>query len=172
MELSEEKELAKITKEFASAVQIFSKKDYEKAENAFDSIIERYKDSDFYSVLEIQARSNVYKKICHAQLHPIEIELTIGEDYLNEGIYHLNTGNFDRALELLSHLEKNGYKDSYVNYLLSIVYLKKEDIDSSLEYLKKAVNKDQYYKIIAHNEPDFDRLFENEEFTAIIDMEQ
>jgi tetratricopeptide (TPR) repeat protein len=170
MELSEEKELAKIIKEFDSAVQIFSKKDYEKAENAFDTIIERYKDSDFYSVLEIHARSNVYKKICHAKLDPIKIELTSDEDYLNEGLYHLNAGNFDRALELLSHLEKDGYKDSYVNYLLSIVYLKKEDINNSLEYLKKAVKKDQYYKIIAHNEPDFDSLFENEAFAAIIEL--
>ncbi len=168
MELNEKKQLAKIIKEFAPAVQIFSKKDYEKAENAFDSIIERYKDSDFYSVLDIQVRSKVYKKICHAQLHPIKIELTSDEDYLNEGIYNLNAGNFDRALELLSHLGKSGYKDSLVNYLLSIVYLKKEDIDNSLEYLKKAVKKDQYYKIIAHNEPDFDSLFENEEFAAII----
>jgi|GEM_PF-661085 len=172
MELSEEKELENIIKEFSAAVQIFSKKDYENAEKAFESISERYKDSEYYSVLEVQMRSKVYKNICQAQLNPIKIELASDEDYLNEGIYNLNTGNVDRAIELLNHLEKNGTKDSYVNYLLSIVYLKKEDIDSSLEYLKKAVEKDKYYKIVAHNEPDFDSLVDNEAFAAIIDMEQ
>ena len=171
MELNEEKQLAKIIKEFTSVVQIFSKKEYEKAEKAFGSIIEKYKDSDFYSVLEIQMRSKAYKNICYAQLHPVKIELASDEDYLNEGIYNLNAGNFDMALELLNHLEINGYKDSYVSYLLSIIYLKKEDSDNSLEYLKKAVEKDEYYRIIAHNEPDFDSLFEkNEEFAAIIGL--
>jgi predicted Zn-dependent protease len=172
MELSEEKELEKIIEEFSAAVQMFSKKEYEKAEKAFESISERYKDSEYYSVLEVQVRAKVYKNICHAQQNPIKIELSSDEDYLNEGIYNLNLGNFDRALELLNHLEKNGYKDSYVNYLLSIVYLKKEDINSSLGHLKKAVEKDKYYKIVAHNEPDFDRLGENEAFAAIINMGQ
>ena len=170
MELSEEKELEKIVKEFSAAVQMFSKKEYEKAEKAFESISERYKDSESYSVLEVQMRATVYKNICHAQLNPVKIELTGDEDYLNEGIYSLNAGNVDRALELLNHLEKNGYKDSYVNYLLSIVYLRKVDISSSMEHLKKAVEKDKFYKIIAHNEPDFDSLVENEVFATIVHM--
>jgi predicted RNA-binding protein len=72
----------------------------------------------------------------------------------------------------LNHLEKNGYKDPYVNYLLSIVYLRKEDINSSMEHLKKAVEKDKFYKIIAHNEPDFDGLVENEAFATIVHLEK
>jgi len=170
MELSEEKELEKIIKEFSGAVQMFSKKEYEKTEKVFESISERYKDSEYYSVLEVQMRATVYKNICHAQLNPKKIELTGDEDYLNEGIYSLNAGNVDRALELLNHLEKNGYKDPYVNYLLSIVYLRKEDINRSMEYLKKAVEKDKFYKIIAHNEPDFDSLVENEVFATIVHL--
>jgi hypothetical protein len=61
MELSEEKELEKIIKEFSAAVQMFSKKEYEKAEKVFESISERYKDSEYYGVLEVQMRATVYK---------------------------------------------------------------------------------------------------------------
>ena len=53
MELNEEKQLAAIVEEFSAVVQIFAKRNYEKAEKEFDAIIEKYKDSEYYSVLEI-----------------------------------------------------------------------------------------------------------------------
>jgi tetratricopeptide (TPR) repeat protein len=169
MELKEEKELAKIAEVFTEAMQIFSKKDFEKAQDAFESIIEHYKDSEYYSVLEIQARSEVYKNICHAQLHPLEIELKTPADFLNEAVFNLNAGKPEKARECLDKMEKKDADMAYVNYLYSLVYLKKADVSKTLEYLKKAVAKDRFFKIIAHNEPDFDRLFDNEEFSAIIE---
>ncbi|HLP47195.1 MAG TPA: tetratricopeptide repeat protein [Candidatus Kapabacteria bacterium] len=168
MELNEEKELKKASDDLTEAIKIFRTKDYEKADNAFRSIVEQYKDSEYFSVLEIQARAKVYKNICHTQLNPLKVVCTSEEDFLNEGIFNLNQKNFDKAQELLESLGKKKYKESYVNYLLSIVYLKKKDIPASLEYLKKAVKKDESYKIIAHNESDFDELFDNEEFISIV----
>jgi len=169
MELKEEKELTKIAEVFTEAMQTFSKKDFEKAREAFDSIIEHYKDSEYYSVLEIQARSKVYKNICHAQLHPIEVELKTPTDCLNEAVFNLNAGKSEKARECLDQMEKKDADMAYVNYLYSLIYLKMADISKTLEYLKKAVAIDSFFKIIAHNEPDFDRMFDNEEFSAIIE---
>jgi tetratricopeptide (TPR) repeat protein len=168
MELNEEKELKRVIDDLTSAVRIFRKKDYAKASDAFENIVEQYKDSEYFSVLEIQARAKVYKNICYSQLHPVKVVCTTDEDYLNEGIFQLNQKNFARAQELLEPLAKKKFKEPYVNYLLSIVYLKKKDIPASLEHLKKAVKKDESYRIIAHNDSDFDELFENEEFHSII----
>lgn len=168
MELNEEKELKKVIDDLTAAVRIFRTKDYAKAGNAFESIVEQYKDSEYFSVLEIQSRAKVYKNICHTQLHPVKVVCTSDEDYLNEGIFHLNRKNFEKAQEILEPLGKKKFKEPYVNYLLSIVYLKKRDIAASLEHLKKAVKKDESYRIIAHNDSDFDELFENEEFHSII----
>ncbi len=169
MELKEEKELTKAIEEFTAAVKIFQTKDYEKAISAFEGIIEHYEDSEYYSVLEIHGRANVYKNICQSQLNPVKVELNSDENYLNEGIFNLNAGNLDRALELLEPLVKKGYQEAYANYLLSLVYLKKREIDTAMDYLRKAVGKDSCYKIIAHNEPDFEDIFENETFFAIIE---
>ena len=169
MKLEEEKKLKLITDEFTKAVQLFNQKDYKKAIEAFDQIVEKYKDSEYYSVLEIQTRSKVYRSISHSQLNPVRIKLSNDEDYLNEGIFNMNAGNIDRALELFHHLEKNKYNDPYLSYLLSIVYLKKEDTEMSLKYLKKCISKDDFFKVIAYNEPDFSPLFENENFLSMIE---
>jgi len=169
MELKEEKELDKIAEVFTEAMQTFSKKDFEKAHDAFDSIIEHYKDSEYYSVLEIQARSKVYKNICHAQLHPKEVELKTPADFLNEAVFNLNAGKPEKARKYLDQMEKKNADMAYVNYLYSLVYLKLVDIPKTLEHLKKAVAIDSFFKIIAHNEPDFDRMFDNEEFSAILE---
>lgn len=168
MELNEEKELKKAIDDLTEAVLVFRKKNFDKAGEAFEKIVNQYKDSEYFSVLEIQARAKVYKNICDRQIHPHKVECTTEEDFLNEGIFNLNLKKLDKAQELLEPLGKKKFKEPYVNYILSIVYLKKKDIPTSLEYLKKAVKKDESYRIIAHNEPDFDELFDNEEFLSII----
>ena len=170
MELKEEKELAEIIKLFTEAMKVFSKKGFEKARDAFNGIIEHYKDSEYYSVLEIQARSKVYKTICHAQLNPVKSNPETTEDYVHEAVFNLNAGKLKKSRELLEQLEKKDADMAYVNYLYSLVYLKMADIPKMLEYLKKAVEIDNFFKTIAHNEPDFDRMFENEEFVAIIEQ--
>lgn len=169
MELNEERVLKEVIDEFSAAVQVFTQKEYKKAGAAFDGIVEKYKDSDYYSVLEIQARAKAYKNICHAQLNPVKIEPASDEDYLNEGLFNLNAGDFERALELLHHIEGKGFQDAYVNYLLGVAYFKKdEDVSKTLEYLEKSVKEDSYYKIIIHNEPDFTKLHEEETFIRLI----
>lgn len=168
MELNEEKELKKVIDDLTAAVRIFRTKDYAKAADVFESIVEQYKDSEYYSVLEIQARAKVYRNICNNQLHPVQVVCTSDEDYLNEALFLLNQKKFDKAQEFLEPLGKKKFKEPYVNYLLSIVYLKKKDVAASLDHLKKAVKKDDSYRIIAHNDSDFDELFENDEFHSII----
>ncbi len=171
MELKEEKELKRITDEFAKGIKAFNQQSCKDAVVIFGRIVEKYKDSEYYGVLEIQARSKVYKNICMSRANPAKISLESDEDYLYNGIFHLNAGRLENALERFEYLEKKSYSDPYLNYLLAVVYLKKEETDACLDYLKAAVDKDPFYKVIAHNEPDFDPLFEDENFTALIGPE-
>jgi tetratricopeptide (TPR) repeat protein len=132
MELNEEKELKKVIDDLTAAVRIFRTKDYAKAADVFESIVEQYKDSEYYSVLEIQARAKVYRNICNNQLHPVQVVCTSDEDYLNEALFLLNQKKFDKAQEFLEPLGKKKFKEPYVNYLLSIVYLKKKDVAKTI----------------------------------------
>ncbi len=75
MKLKEEKELQAISEEFEKALQSFHKKNYAKAGEAFSRIVEANKDSEFYSVLEIQTRAKVFQSISHAQTNPVKLKL-------------------------------------------------------------------------------------------------
>ena len=168
MPLTEEKELKNINKDYNQAMEVFKKRDYKKANDLFEKIIEKYKDSESFSVQEYIGKAKVYKSICDSQLNPVKIELKTDEDYLNEGIFNLNKGDFDKAIEYLSKLVNKKDKKAFVNYLLSITYLKKQEISTSLDYLKKTIDEDEFYKILAYNESDFEKLKENEDFLTLV----
>jgi predicted Zn-dependent protease len=169
MKLKEEKELQTITGEYEKALQLFHKKSYHKADAAFKQIIETYKDSEFYSVLEIQTRVKVHHAITQSQLHPATIKLETMQDYVWEGVFQLNAGNIDKALELFNHAEKENHKDAYLYFLMAAAYLKKEDTDNSMRYVEKCVKKDAAYKVIVYNEPDFEPLLQNQDFLDLVE---
>lgn len=171
MELSEENQLKSVTEEFTKGVALFREREYQQAFEIFNRIIEEYEDSQYYSVLEIQSRSKFYKMLCDERLNPFKTEKWGDEDYLFDGIFHLNAGNLDKALERFKYLEEKKYNLPNLNYLLSLVHLKKGDYETCLMYLQMAIKADEFFKIIAYNEPDFELLFENDEFTEMVEME-
>jgi tetratricopeptide (TPR) repeat protein len=171
MELSEEKQLKSITEEFTKGVALFRERECQQAFEIFNRIIEEYEDSQYYSVLEIQSRSKFYKVLCHARLNPVKTDDWEDDDYLNDGIFHLNAGNPDKALERFKYLEEKKYSHPNLDYLLSLAHLKKDDNETCLMYLKKAIKSDEFFKVVAYNEPDFEHMFENDEFTEMVEME-
>jgi tetratricopeptide (TPR) repeat protein len=169
MKLKEEKELQAISEEYEKALQLFHKKTYGKAGEAFKKIIETYKDSEFYSVLEIQTRAKVFTSITEAQTHPVTVKLENAQDHVWEGVYQLNAGNVDKALDHFAHAEKNNFRDAYLYYLMAAAYLRKEDTVNSLRYVEKCLKKDESYKIIIYNEPDFEPLQQNQDFLNLVE---
>lgn len=165
----EEQEMKAITDEFSKGVEAFKRQDCQQAVDIFSQIVDQYKDSEFYSVLEVQARAKTYRTICMSRANPVKLALDEDEDYLFDGIYQMNAGNFDTSLERFQYLEKKKYSDPYLYYLMALLYMKREQTEECLKYLKNAIETDRVYKIIAHNEPDFDPMFENENFIALID---
>ncbi len=169
MELNEEKELGSITADFSKAVETFKQRTYPQAQTMFEQIIDQYKDSHFDRVLMVRNSSMVYRNICQSQINPVKIELTCDEDYLFDGIYFLNAGKLDKALERFHYLLEKEYADPYLYYLLAIIAIKKRETSHCISYLKKAIHKDPSYRIIAHNETNFDGLAEYDDFVSLVD---
>jgi len=170
MEFTEEKQLKSITKEFTKAVALFRERECQQAYELFNRISEEYKDSQYYSVIEIQGRSKFYKMLCETRLNPVKTDDWDDEDYLYDGIFQLNAGNLDKALERFKYLEEKKYHHPNLDYLLSLVHLKKGNTETCLTYLQMAIKSDEVFKTIAYNEPDFEPLFENDEFTEMVEM--
>ena len=169
MKPSEEQQLKQISSEFAKGIELFRNRECQQSFEIFNKIDEEFKDSEYYSVLEIQGRAKIYKNLCNARLNPVKVELNDDEDYLCNGIFHLNAGNLDEALERFEYLGKKNYKQDYLNYLMSLLHLKKGDLQTCFNYLKTAIQDDDFYRVIAYNEPDFEHLFENDEFVSIVE---
>lgn len=169
MKLNEDRELKNITKEFSEGVTHFNKRGYQKAYDRFEELINKHKDSEFYSVLEIQTRSKTYRNICKDKLDSKKYNPESDEEYINEVVYNINKEDFDEALKYIEHLEKKKYDSPYLDYLRSVLYIKQGDTENSLKFLAKCVEKDDDYKILANNEPDFESLMEDEEFNSIIE---
>jgi tetratricopeptide (TPR) repeat protein len=169
MKLKEEKELQSISEEYEKALHLFLKKSYAKAGEIFARIVESYKDSEFYSVLEIQTRAKVYQSITHAQTHPLKIKLENAQDHIWEGAFQLNAGDVAKALEHFAYAEKSNCRDAYLYYLMAAAYLRQEDTAGALRYIEKCLKKDESYKVIIYNEPDFEPLQQNPDFLKLVE---
>lgn len=165
---SEEKELKDITERFSNAVKTFTEKDFKSASALFKKIIEDYNNSEHFTVLEVMGRSQVYYKMAAAQLTPDNSQIGSPAEFMNEGVFQYNAGNHEKASELFTKIYAEDSDNPYLNYLLALTNYKLENTDASFDFLRKAVQLDDYYKIVAFNEPDFADLLDDENFVAVV----
>lgn len=169
MEITEDKDLTRVKEVFTKGVKLFNDRQYKEAMAVFDDIIDGNGGSDSFAVVEILNRTKSLKIICDTQLSLHHLALKTVEDYLYDGIYNLNSGKLDEALDRFRYLQEQNHDPAYVNYLISLVHLKKGETEECFNALKKAIQLDPVYKIIAHNEADFDQLIESHEFAVLVD---
>jgi len=148
---------------YSKAMNYFHKKDYLKAIELFKEIINKYS-----SEKEIFDRANLYLSICKNRMEGKKVKLSNFDDYFYYGIYHLNLGNYEKAIELLKEAQKKAPKEGKVYYALADVSAQIGDDKSALSYLKKAIELDSFFKILAQNEVDFEPLKENKEFKELV----
>lgn len=117
-------------------------------------------------------------------------KLGLNTDY-NEGVVHINKGNYDKAIKMMTKnnpncdynvalaqtldkkytiaeetvkcLEENGK----TLYLQAIIASRSNDIDKSLKHLGKAIKKDSKIKKMAKHDMEFAYLQDNPEFIAL-----
>ncbi len=169
MKLKEDSQLSEISKKFSEAVKKFTSRNYKEAAEDFKNIIDHYKDSEFYSVLEIQTRSKSYKNICDSRISRKKTVQETEDGILNELLFNININDFKEAEKIIKKLEVKKINSPYSIYLRALLAFRQDDVDTAFGFLKKAISKDNKYKIIANNEPDLQEFQENEEFLAIIE---
>jgi tetratricopeptide (TPR) repeat protein len=148
---------------YSKAMNYFHKMDYVKAIELFKEVINKYSLEK-----EIVDRANLYISICKNRMKKEKIELNTFDDYFYYGIYCLNLGDYERAIELLKEAQKKAPENGKVYYALADVSIRMGDNESALNYLKKAIELDSFFKILAQNEVDFEPLWENKEFQELV----
>lgn len=149
---------------YEKAMKAFHKDDFEKAEELLSALLE--KDPDEKEVVD---RARIYLSICLNKKEKKTVILETFDDYYQNGIYKANQGKFEEAINLLTKAQKMEPKQGKVPYLLSLVSVQQDNIDESVTHLERAVKLDDYFKILAQNETDFDNIKSDERFKALVE---
>lgn len=148
---------------FNRGVELFNARKFEKAEHLFRGIIEKSPEEK-----EFLDRAHIYVNLIQRQLKPAEPRPRNFEDYYNQAIYHINLGDYDKALSYLKKASEKKPHDPSITYFLALVFAGKEDRESSLKYLMEAVDLDPENRILARNESEFQPMLDDQKFWELI----
>jgi len=149
---------------FGDAVKAFRLEKHDKAEELFTEFVDKHAGER-----ELVDRARTYLKIIRERVgKPVErLTARSDEDYYLFGVYKMNMGDYDGAQKMLEKAREARPKDGRTHYLLASLAILTGDQEGSLEHLKKAVQIDKYYAILAQNELDFEFLREDKRFKAV-----
>jgi len=152
---------------YGEAMKEFRKEKFEKASEMLTNFLEKYAMEK-----ELADRARIYIEICRerAKEGKESISLKTAEDYFQYGVYKTNSGEFEEALKSLEKALKLSPDDGKILYATADLYCLMGQTDSCLENLKKAIQADKFFRILAQNETDFEPLWEEKKFKLITRM--
>jgi len=147
---------------FTAAVKEFQKGEFEKAAASFKDFIEK-----FPADKEVVDRARAYLAIAQKRPKKESVSLKGFEDHYRYGAAKINQKDFPGAIKVLEKALEYKEKEGLVYYLLADARSQMGQADEALELLKKAVQKDKNFAVLAQNEPDFEPLWEDKRFKLI-----
>ncbi len=147
---------------YGEAVKEFKKGRLDKAKELFLAFPEKYN-----SEKELVDRARVYLKIIEEREKKETISLKTSDDYFFYSVYKINSGDYEEALRTLEKALASGHEEGRVHYLMANAYVRQGKNEEAMEALKKAFQKDKFYKILAQNETDFEPLWEDKKFKLL-----
>ncbi|NIM60024.1 MAG: tetratricopeptide repeat protein [Candidatus Aminicenantes bacterium] len=158
-------EYEKALSSYSQAMKSFHKGDYKKADELFKVFIDKHG-----SERELVDRAQIYLNVSEARQSKEKVPLKTFDDFYQYGLFKTNQGDYGEALKLLEKAREMKPKEGKILYLMADIYCLKGDIEKCLEHLKKAIQLDKYFSILARNERDFEPLWEDKKFKLITRM--
>jgi len=147
---------------YGQAMKEFHKGEFEKAAGALTDFIEKHA-----SEREFVDRARIYIELCKNRDKKERMSLKTVDDHYYYAVYKINQADYDGALKLLEKaLELKG-DEGKIHYLMADIHCIQGRADEALESLKKAVQKDKFFRILAQNEIDFEPLWEDKRFKIL-----
>jgi tetratricopeptide (TPR) repeat protein len=162
---SKKDEYQKALTAYGQAVKEFHKGEFDKAVELFKSFIEKFPVDK-----EIVDRAKSYLAIAQKRPKKESVSLKDFADHYRYGAYKISQGDYPAALKVLEKALEFKEREGLVYYLLADVHCQMAQADASLDYLKKAIQKDKTFSILAQNESDFEPLWEDKKFKLIVKL--
>jgi len=148
---------------FGLAMKEFHKGDMEKSIASLKAVIEK-----FPAERELVDRARIYLAIAQKRPRRDAVSLKTFEDHFQYAVYKINQGDPAAALKILEKALEFKTEEGKVHYLMADASVIANDLEPALEYLRKAVQKDKVFAILAQNEPDFAPLWEDKKFRLLV----
>ena len=147
---------------YGDAMKEFHKGKLDKAGELLKAFLEKHDTEK-----ELVDRAKLYLQITQEKGKKETITLNTFDDYIFYSVYKINSGAYEEALRFLEKaLEMKG-DEGRVFYLMADAYVLMGKTDEAMECLKKAFQKDRFYRILAQNEVDFMPLWDDKKFKLI-----
>ncbi|MGQ9618659.1 MAG: tetratricopeptide repeat protein [Candidatus Aminicenantia bacterium] len=156
-------ERTKENKMWDEAIKAFQHREYQKAMDLFKKFIEQNPKE-----AEMVARAESYISICKKLMEKEEFTPKNYRDFINLGIYYINIKESKEAINFINRALEKVPKDPFAYFLMSIAYSQMGEDSKCFEFLKKAVEKDGYLKVLAYNISDFEHYWGRKEFEKIV----
>jgi tetratricopeptide (TPR) repeat protein len=152
---------------YAEAMKEFRKDKFDKASEMLKTFLEKYT-----TERELMDRARIYLSICEERSKTTKdsFPLKTVEDYYQNGVYKMNSGDFEEAIKSFEKAQKMSPDDGKIYYSMANLYCLMGQTEPSLENLKKAIQVDKLFRILAQNETDFEPLWEDKKFKLITRM--
>jgi tetratricopeptide (TPR) repeat protein len=163
-ERTKKDEYQKALAAYTDAMKEFHKGRFDKASDHLRGVIEKHS-----AEREFVDRAKMYLSICDVRLketREVPVAKTF-EDFCHFGVYQMNLGHYEEALKLLDKALKVKPEDSVAHYLTAGILARLNKPEEAIEALKKAIQLDKFYKILAQNEADFESLWDDKKFKLL-----
>ena len=147
---------------FGEAVKTFRKGSCEKAVEMFEALIEKHA-----SERELVDRARAYIKICQKITTKATLPSKTFNDLYESGVFLMNLGKYEEALKLFNKAIEKNPDHAKILYFMAAIYQSMGDSDQSLEFLKRSIQQDKYFKVLAQNDSDFEDLREDKKFKLL-----
>jgi tetratricopeptide (TPR) repeat protein len=158
-----DKRAAQALEAFAKAVKVLGRKDFDRALELFDRLIEEYPEER-----DLVERARSYRAICERSLEKRRPRPKSFEDLLNHGVYLHNRGDYADALKTFRQAAEIHPKNEHVLYCLAAAQARTGDAAAAIKALRSAINANPANRAQARSDADFEGLRENSDFAALV----
>jgi tetratricopeptide (TPR) repeat protein len=151
---------------FEKAMKALGKRDYEKARDLFESLID-----DYGHERELVERARAYRTLCQrsldSQKRPSPRPKAF-DDLLNQGVFLHNRGDYDEALKLLRQAAELQPQNDSVQYCLAATSARSGDSAAAIKALRTAIAVNPASRAQARSDSDFDALRTDDAFAQLL----
>ena len=150
---------------FEKALKLLHKRDYEKAAEVLDSLIE-----DFPEERDVLERARAYRALCARALAERKSAFKPKgfEEIVKYGVYLHNRGEFEEALKFLRQAEEIHPRNEHVLYCLAATAARAGDTAAALKALRTAIQASPGNRALAKSDSDFDPIRNDDEFIDLV----